>query len=102
MRKLLLAALVATLVCSLVHARPPFSSPNLAEFQFVTQLPAELPQRLTGFAFDGEKLWATVYLGRGRYATLDPATTAERTRVGRPGTVDRGVQRQNLALAVPR
>lgn len=50
------------------------SSPNLSELKLVTQLPAELPQRVMGFAFDGEKLWATVYHGDGRYATLDPAT----------------------------
>lgn len=27
-----------------------------------------------GLAFDGEKLWAMIYLGRGRYATLAPST----------------------------
>lgn len=27
-----------------------------------------------GFAYDGERLWATIYHGRGRYATMDPST----------------------------
>lgn len=50
------------------------SSPNLGALKLVSHLPPELPQRVMGLAFDGEKLWATVYLGNGRYATLDPAT----------------------------
>lgn len=50
------------------------SNPDPRELKLVTHLPPEVPQRLMGLAFDGEKLWATVYLGRGRYATLDPAT----------------------------
>jgi len=48
--------------------------PDLVDLKLVAQLPAELPQRIMGFAYDGEKFWATIYLGRGRYATLDPAT----------------------------
>lgn len=50
------------------------SSPEVLELKLVTRLPAVVPQRLMGLAFDGEKLWATVYQGQGRYATLDPAT----------------------------
>lgn len=50
------------------------SSPNPGALKLVAQLPPELPQRVMGFAFDGEKLWATVYHGEGRYATLDPTT----------------------------
>lgn len=74
MRKLLPAFLLVILACSLAYAVPASSSPNLSGLQLVTQLPEELPQRIMGFAYDGEKFWATVYLGRGRYATLDPAT----------------------------
>lgn len=48
--------------------------PDLRELKLVAQLPPELPQRIKGLAYDGEKLWATIYLGRGRYATLDPST----------------------------
>ncbi|HEV2883852.1 MAG TPA: hypothetical protein VGW36_03285 [Pyrinomonadaceae bacterium] len=39
----------------------------------ITQLPKELPQRISGLAYDGEKLWMTIYLGRGRYAMFDPS-----------------------------
>ena len=74
MRTVLLASLLVILTCPFAHARPVSSSPNLGELQLVAQLPAELPQRVMGFAYDGRKFWATVYLGRGRYATLDPAT----------------------------
>lgn len=48
--------------------------PKLGELKLVTRLPRDLPQRVTGFAFDGEKFWAAIYLGKGRYATLEPAT----------------------------
>lgn len=48
--------------------------PNLEELQLVTRLPSELPQRVSGFAFDGEKFWAVIYQGRGRYATFNPQT----------------------------
>lgn len=51
-----------------------FSEPNLGALKLVTQLPAELPQRVSGFAYDGEKFWVAIYLGQGRYATLDPST----------------------------
>lgn len=50
------------------------TGPNLGELTLVTRLPRELPQQVTGFAFDGEKLWAALYVGKGRYATLDPST----------------------------
>lgn len=42
----------------------------------ITQLPEKLPQRVSGLAYDGEKLWLTIYLGRGRYATFDPLTNS--------------------------
>lgn len=48
--------------------------PDIGELKLVAQLPAELPQRVSGFAYDGEKFWAAIYLGQGRYATLDPST----------------------------
>jgi len=48
--------------------------PDPTALKLVAQLPPELPQRIKGFAYDGEKLWATIYLGQGRYATLDPTT----------------------------
>ncbi len=75
MRNVLLSAvLAALLICQCVNASPYFGNPNVGELQLVAQLPAELPQRVMGFAYDGEKFWATIYLGRGRYATLDPST----------------------------
>ena len=70
MRNLLLICVLTLLtICSTANA-----GPTLGELQLVAQLPAELPQRIIGFAYDGEKLWATIYLGRGQYATLDPST----------------------------
>jgi hypothetical protein len=48
--------------------------PDLQQLQLVTRLPGELPQRIMVLAYDGEKLWAPIYLGRGRYAKLDPVT----------------------------
>lgn len=48
--------------------------PNPGELKLVAQLPPELPQRIAGLAYDGERFWATIYHGRGRYATLDPST----------------------------
>jgi hypothetical protein len=49
-------------------------TPDLEHLKQVAQLPSELPQRIEGLAYDGKKLWATLYLGRGRYARLDPST----------------------------
>ena len=74
MRKIMLASLLALFICPLVNAGPSYTRPNLGELQLVAQLPEELPQRITGLAYDGEKLWAAIYHGRGRYATLDPST----------------------------
>jgi hypothetical protein len=78
MRRVLIAGLLGVLsICQLAAASSASSStgtPNLAELQLVAQLPAELPQRITGLTYDGEKLWAAIYLDHGRYATLDPAT----------------------------
>lgn len=79
MRRVLVAGLLGVL--SLYHCFAATSSasssagtPNLAELQLVAQLPAEVPQRITGLTYDGEKLWVAIYLDHGRYATLDPAT----------------------------
>jgi hypothetical protein len=49
-------------------------NPDPSELKVVALLPPELPQRIMGFAYDGERFWATIYHGRGRYATLDPST----------------------------
>jgi hypothetical protein len=50
------------------------NNPNIRELKLVTQLPAELPQRISSLAFDGKNIWVSIYLGRGQYATLDPST----------------------------
>ena len=77
MRNVLLSAVFATLLLSpSVIASPSSGNPKIEEMQLVAQLPAELPQRIMGLAFDGQKFWATIYLDRGRYATLDPSTLA--------------------------
>ena len=82
MRRLSLAALLLLACHAAPLARQPDrqqaaadpGAPNTAGLQLVTRLPAELPQRVTGFAYDGEKFWAAIYLGDGRYATLDPSS----------------------------
>lgn len=47
----------------------PFTSiagdPDLRELKLIAHLPPELPQRITGLAYDGEKLWATHLPGQG-------------------------------------
>jgi hypothetical protein len=48
--------------------------PLTAELKQVSQVPASIPQRITGMAFDGEKFWFPVYLSRGHYATFNPKT----------------------------
>lgn len=75
MRYSLLASLATVILLGTLNtsiARP--GDPEITELRLVAQLPRELPQRITGLAYDGEKLWATIYLGRGRYATLSPST----------------------------
>lgn len=75
MKSLLSACAVAIfLVCPGAGAGSETRSPNLGGLRLVAQLPAELPQRVSGLAFDGEKLWATIYQGQGSYATLNPST----------------------------
>ena len=75
MRNLLLLPVAAViLLCVSIAAVAQTGVPDLRELKAVAQLPPELPQRIMGLAYDGEQLWATIYLGRGRYATLDPGT----------------------------
>jgi hypothetical protein len=62
------------LLCSSAEIKAHPGKPIFRELKLVTKLPAELPQRILGFAYDGNKFWAAVYLGKGHYATLDPAT----------------------------
>jgi hypothetical protein len=50
------------------------SNPVRVEAELITHLPSDLPQRVSGFAFDGEKFWVMIYQGRGRYATLNPVS----------------------------
>ncbi|HEX7331086.1 MAG TPA: hypothetical protein VF290_06285 [Pyrinomonadaceae bacterium] len=77
MRSVLLFCVLAILItCPSVNAGSSAGIPDLDALERVTQLPDALPQRITGLAYDGEKIWATIYLGHGRYATLDPSTLA--------------------------
>ena len=50
------------------------SVPAVDKLEFITQLPKELPQRVSDLVYDGEKLWAIIYHGKGQYATFDPVT----------------------------
>jgi len=71
---LLLPAAALLLFCFAVAAFAQTGAPDVRELKVVAQLPPELPQRIMGLAYDGERIWATIYLGRGTYAKLDPAT----------------------------
>jgi hypothetical protein len=51
------------------------AEPDLLSLTYVTQLPPELPRRVSGIGYDGEKLWVMIYMDRGSFATLDPATS---------------------------
>ena len=75
MRNVLLISAVALLfILSGVNAGSSSASPDLPGLQLVTQLPAGVPQRITGFTYDGEKLLAAIYQGGGSYVSLDPLT----------------------------
>jgi hypothetical protein len=50
--------------------------PIVSGLRLVTELPKELPQRVSSLAYDGERFWATIYHGRGTFATFDPAADA--------------------------
>jgi hypothetical protein len=54
------------------HARFENGIPDLGELKLISQFPDPLPPRVSGFAYDGKKLWAVVYQGHGVYATFDP------------------------------
>ena len=51
------------------------AEPDLSSLTYVTQLPPELPRRVNALGYDGEKLWALIYMDHGSYATLDPSTS---------------------------
>jgi hypothetical protein len=74
--KNLLQFVVAALFtfCVITFAPAQVGNPEVRELKPVAQLPPELPQRVMGLAYDGKSLWATIYLGEGRYARLDPVT----------------------------
>lgn len=75
MRTVLLTAAIALLVLLPgVNTGAYSPGPVLNGLQLVAQLPPEVPQRVTGFTYDGEKLWASIYQGGGVYVTLDPST----------------------------
>lgn len=71
MRKLIITAISIFVFVSLVNAQ---RQPLIAGLTLVSQLPSDIPQRITGMAFDGEKLWFSVYLSRGHYATFESQT----------------------------
>ena len=83
MRNVLLTSAIALLfILSCVNAGSSSSSPALHGLQLVAQLPPEVPQRIKGFTYDGEKLWAAIYQGKGVYVTLDPLTLQWTVRDG--------------------
>jgi hypothetical protein len=75
MRSILLACLLVSFIsCPSVNAASPVAEPDFELLKLVAQLPPEVPQRVSGIAYDGEKLWVGIYLGQGLYVTLDPST----------------------------
>src|SRR4028118_362232 len=73
-RVLLASTITLLLLCPANIARVQQGSPNFDELTLATQLPSELPQRISGFAYDGEKFWVVLSHSGGLYATFDPAT----------------------------
>lgn len=72
MKKLCFLLIVIFLVFSQIsQAR---NIPLLRELRQVSQIPADIPQRVNGLAFDGEKFWTSVYVDNGHYATFNPQT----------------------------
>lgn len=75
MRKLLLGCLLAIFVtCPSVNGASVYAGPDFELLKLVAELPPEVPKRISGIAYDGEKLWAGIYHGQGLYLTLDPST----------------------------
>jgi hypothetical protein len=75
MRNVLLTSALALLfILFCVNAGSSSATPDLQGLQLVAQLPPQVPQRIKGFTYDGEKFWAAIYQGGGRYVTLDPLT----------------------------
>ncbi len=52
------------------------AAPILSGLRLVTELPKELPQRVSSIAYDGKNLWATIYHGSGSFAIFDPETAS--------------------------
>jgi hypothetical protein len=67
-----LAAFFALCVSASTSAQ--VGQPNISRLERASQLPQTLPQRVMGLAYDGENLWATIYMGRGTYGKFDPLT----------------------------
>jgi len=53
----------------LVHGQ---KRPEIEELTLVSQVPIEIPQRIFGMAYDGEKLWLSISHDKGHYATFNP------------------------------
>ncbi|MGD9563221.1 MAG: hypothetical protein AB7F88_13540 [Pyrinomonadaceae bacterium] len=68
------AVTILILVITLVSFAFAQKRPVVEELTAVSQVPPEIPQRITGLAFDGERLWFSVYPSRGRYATFNMKT----------------------------
>ncbi len=67
---ILLIFLLVTFAFSVFAQKIPLAN----ELRQVSQLPAEIPQRVSALAYDGEKLWFSIYADKGHYATFNPQT----------------------------
>ena len=74
MIRLPVPATMVLVLCVCMIAGAQTGAPKIHDLELVTQLPPHFPQRIMGLAYDGEQLWATIYLGKGRFAKLDPLT----------------------------
>lgn len=68
------------------------AEPDLLSLTYISQLPTDLPRRVSAFGYDGEKLWVMIYQYHGSYATFDPSTSE--------WTISHDVERQRLIAEV--
>lgn len=46
--------------------------PSPEQMTLVSEVPIDIPRKIIGMAFDGEKLWFSISHDKGHYATFDP------------------------------
>ncbi|MCU0240239.1 MAG: hypothetical protein MUC29_12425 [Pyrinomonadaceae bacterium] len=62
---------VILVIFVLVSSNYSQKSPLINDLKQISQVPNEIPQRITGMTFDGKILWFPIYLDKGHYATFN-------------------------------